>query len=373
MDTNKTTGVAIRRASTFRHRGRYTPYMIRRLQATIREKSGAAPRARTEWMRPQQQEITRALTSGIYAHYNEDMLWRLKKLVSPGNPQDKYIKQKEIGDGRSGKVHKGIEVDGGKEVAIKIMRLVCEKEGDPFIPEFHHEIQNMKNISSETMNHKNIIRYLDSYLVDTELWLVMEFIDGIELREAAAYTLQTQEIAVIFHSILTAVEYIHTNQIIHTDLKSENILMSKRGDVKIAGFGLSRKAQNYLVNYGHSDTTPYIMDPELAHPRCYYNNKVDIWALGITLYQVLYGRAPHEREHAEMIKNCILANCKPSIPDEDKLDPDVADFLDQCLTVNHTKRSSATELLGHRLFQNNQVHSKSQVANLVDKVIYGRE
>jgi serine/threonine protein kinase len=94
---------------------------------------------------------------------------------------------------------------------------------------------------------------------------------------------------------------------------------------------------------------------------------VDIWALGITLIDIITGTVPYEGEDHERIKEHILANGKPLIP-TDAWDRDVADFLDQCLTVNPDQRPSATELLSHRLFQNNDVHEKSVVASLVAKV-----
>jgi serine/threonine protein kinase len=235
--------------------------MLRRLQATVLDKPPqSALVERTEEKSSHVLDLRTALAIGPYAHANQYTFRRLQKLVSPGNPH-KYMKQKEIGEGGSGKVYKGIERDSGKAVAIKVMRLVIDRNGAPYIPEFNHEIENMKNICSQSMNHENIVRYLDSYLVDNELWLVMDYLDGLELRQASAIDMDTKEVALIFYNILKATECIHNNQIVHTDLKSENILLSKRGDVKIADFGLTRTLSDDMVD---GATTIYIMAPELA-------------------------------------------------------------------------------------------------------------
>jgi p21-activated kinase 1 len=213
---------------------------------------------------------------------------------------------------------------------------------------------------------------MDSYLVDTNIWLVMEYLDGTNLSDALPPCgLNNSEITAVFYNVLKALEYIHSKQVIHKDIKVDNILLSKQGEVKLADFGLSKKISNKMVD-GYS--TPFIMAPELARQGT-YDNKVDIWALGIMLYWCFYGVPPYyDEEDDDKTIELILKNGTPPIPNTQRAtmmnvnNTYLANFLDQCLMVNPDDRPSATELLNHiLLFNCDNVNSKSTVTRLVKR------
>jgi p21-activated kinase 1 len=258
-------------------------------KATGVDKSQSAPKKRTESKStPIPAEIAK-LTSGPHARHNHKLFSRLQQLVSSGDPQATYKSTKEIGEGGFGKVYKGIQRNGGQEVAIKVMNLVVERNGASYIPPFlYREIENMRKLP-----HENIVQYMDSYLVKREIWLVMEYIDGIDLRNASlACDMYSSEIDAVFYNVLKALDYIHSMGLMHKDVKSENILLSKQGEVKLADFGLSQRMSDNMIN---GLSTPFIMAPDLAKGGA-YNSKVDIWALGIMLYECFYCVAPYEGE-----------------------------------------------------------------------------
>ena len=296
---------------------------------------------------------------------NQEVLERLHKLVTAGNPLDKYQRLEEIDEGGTSTVYRGIRMSDEKVVVIKVMALYFHWNGTAVIHNRDTEIECIKHISSlEDATNGNITRYLDSYLLNDELWLVIEYVEGINLWKVLPYVPNEEEIAVIFYNVLKALQCIHNNKIVHHDMKTDNILLGLNGDVKITDFGLS----DIVVPVMTQEGTCWYMAPEQIATDS-YDTKVDIWGLGIVLIEVLTMTVPYgDEEDEERVKELIVENGKPSIETDEPLPPDLADFLDQCLTVNPEDRPSATELLGHKLFQKYDVNSTETVASLVDFV-----
>ncbi|KAF4525571.1 hypothetical protein B566_EDAN015060, partial [Ephemera danica] len=156
---------------------------------------------------------------------DEEILERLRTIVSVGDPNRKYTKMEKIGQGASGTVFTAMETCTGMEVAIKQMNLSQQPKKELIINEILVMREN---------KHPNVVNYLDSYLVGEELWVVMEYLPGGSLTDVVTETCMDEgQIASVCREVLQALEFLHLNQVIHRDIKSDNILLGMDGSVKL--------------------------------------------------------------------------------------------------------------------------------------------
>uniref|UniRef100_A0A8C3EWI1 non-specific serine/threonine protein kinase n=1 Tax=Corvus moneduloides TaxID=1196302 RepID=A0A8C3EWI1_CORMO len=135
-----------------------------------------------------------------------------------------------------------------------------------------------------------------SYLVDGELWLAMEFMDGGTLSDVlGAVYLEEGQIGAVCRECLQGLQFLHSRQVIHRDVKSCNILVGTDGSVKLADFGLCAQLTPELSKRSSSVGTPSWMAPEVVRGEA-YGPKVDIWSLGIVGLEMVEGEAPYQRE-----------------------------------------------------------------------------
>ncbi|KAI8844938.1 kinase-like domain-containing protein [Chytridium lagenaria] len=165
--------------------------------------------------------------------------------------------------------------------------------------------------------HPNIVNYLDSYLVKGELWVVMEFMEGGPLTDIIDNNTMTEpQIAAICLETIKGLNHLHLRQIIHRDIKSDNVLLNADGNVKITDFGFCAKLTS---------------DRE-------YGAKVDIWSLGIMAIEMIEVNRP---------LYLIATNGTPTLKSPEKLSSVFKNFLGRCLEVDVTKRATSDELLQH--------------------------
>ena len=273
---------------------------------------------------------------------NQRILELVKLEVSAGNPEDKYIQLEKIGEGVTGNVFRGETIDDGRQVAIKVMEMYSLREPGKIFRRVLDELTNLKHYQ-----HPCIPQYLDSYIVDDSLWLVMEYIDGITLADFLIYhgeSMQMGQTALVCKTVLTALEYLHQNGVIHRDIKNSNIVLGVDGTVKLIDMGYSITEDRKPFRRAG---TPHWIAPEVIE-RTPYDRSVDIWSLGITVISMLTGYTPYTTEMGETLFQLILQNGTPAIVEEDCFEPEVQDFLKQCLQVDPKKRASASSLLKHK-------------------------
>lgn len=157
-----------------------------------------------------------------------DVVAHLKRICSEGDPRDIYRGFVKIGQGASGGVYTGHERGSNRLVAIKQMNLEQQPKKDLII----NEILVMKESS-----HPNIVNFIDSYLCGGELWVVMEFMEGGSLTDVVTFNIMTEgQIASVCRETLKGLQHLHSKGVIHRDIKSDNILLSMEGNIKLSKF-----------------------------------------------------------------------------------------------------------------------------------------
>lgn len=249
-----------------------------------------------------------------------------------------YEKRECIGRGSFGEVYKGVDVSTGKDVAIKLVDL---ERADEEIDVIQREIKVMSQISNPY-----VVQYYASLMRDSTLWIVMEYMSAGSLKELLddVGPFPDDAIATVLKALCKGLDYVHKGSKLHRDIKAANILVSEHGDVKLADFGVAGQMTMTVRQRNTFVGSPFWMAPEVIQESL-YDEKADIWSLGITAFELATGYPPYATAHPYRALMLIPKNDPPRL--DDKHSRSLRDFVAACLQKDPLDRPSAEHLLTH--------------------------
>ncbi|KAL0085468.1 kinase-like domain-containing protein [Phycomyces blakesleeanus] len=265
-----------------------------------------------------------------------------------------------IGKGSFGAVYHAYNYDAEEWIAVKVVNL--PESGNPgssslFVDTKRQEV--IDEIFRETevlinVQHPNIVEYLgsDIDMKSGKVYMFLEYVPGGSISACLRNNGKFDEPLVrnFTRQILEALEYLHSKDILHRDIKGANILIDNNGVCKIADFGLSKTVAKYEA-YNENAQNSYMrgtlnwMAPEMIKSGV-YNGKVDIWSLGCTVVEMLTGKLPWSG-----VNNNNTVIFKLGSGESPPMPTGISDlaksFIEKCLTIEPKDRPSAEELLSH--------------------------
>lgn len=247
-----------------------------------------------------------------------------------------YRLGKTIGKGNFAKVKLARHVLTDVEVAVKIVDKTNLVEAT--LEKLRREVRVMK-----MLDHPNIVKLYEVIETDSTMYLVMEYASGGEVFDylVAHGRMKEKEARLKFRQIVSAVQYCHQKQIVHRDLKAENLLLSGELDIKIADFGFS----NYYTVGEKLDTfcgSPPYAAPELFQGKKYEGPEVDVWSLGVILYTLVSGSLPFDGSNLKELRERVLRG-RYRIPFY--MSTECEQLLKRFLMISPSKRASLEDVM----------------------------
>ncbi|KAK3522626.1 hypothetical protein QTP86_028197 [Hemibagrus guttatus] len=251
---------------------------------------------------------------------------------------DKYEKVKKIGEGSFGKAILVKSREDGHQYVIKEIGIsrMSNKERQ----ESRKEVAVLAN-----MSHPNIVQYKESFEENGCLYIVMDYCEGGDLFKKINNQkglFPEEQILDWFVQICLALKHVHDRKILHRDIKSQNIFLTKDGTIQLGDFGIARVLNSTVELARTCIGTPYYLSPEICENKP-YNNKSDIWALGCVLYEMC--TLKHAFEAGNM-KNLVLNIIRGSYPPVSvHYSQDLRTLLGQLFKRNPRERPSVSAIL----------------------------
>ena len=308
-----------------------------------------------------------------YSTYNGSTIGKNKTLkfdkstfvrMKSKNLFDEYELKEKLGEGAFGFVYK---IEQKKTQFLRAVKAIKRKHVDS---NFINEIKILK-----TVDHPNIIKLFDCYYDNNYYYMIEEYCSGGDLFDYLHRQkyFSEKKASIILKQLLSAVNHLHKKKIVHRDLKPENIVFIKTqfdSDdlfIKLIDFGTSTSTKN--GNLTQEIGTIYYIAPEVFKNN--YNEKADIWSIGIIFYTLICGHPPFRGRREDIIKIKIL-NYNISFPSNNfrNMSQSGINLLKKLLEPDYNKRISAEEALNDEWFvkMENKVDDEIEINNLGNSI-----
>ncbi|KAJ2982741.1 hypothetical protein NQ176_g1192 [Zarea fungicola] len=290
-----------------------------------------------------------------------------------GKEIPQYQLSELIGKGSFGRVYKAKALATGRLVAIKIIDI---EEGDTVNPKLADtysdllkEINALQRLSDS--GAKNVNTVIEALPVGQSMWMVTEYCAGGSvatlMRPTAPGGLQEKWIIPIVREVAEAIHWVHSQGIIHRDLKCANVLITEVGDVQLCDFGVAGVIETKFDKRTTFIGTPHWMAPELFEERASYGTEVDIWAFGSMIYEIASGLPPNVSFGMDFSKlGTHLKQHSPRL--EGDYSTGLKDLVAYCLQHDTSKRPTIEQIQRHRyIFKTEEQYPTSGLAHLAPK------
>lgn len=200
----------------------------------------------------------------------------------------------EVGRGGMAAVYRGVHVQRGFQVAVKVLSPQLAQDPE-FSRRFLREMETLRNL-----RHRHIVTLYEAGQDQGVLYMAMELLDGgsLEQRITGGRTLDVATVVAVLAQVAEALDYAHHRGVIHRDVKPANILFDHSGRAVLSDFGIAKEAgHSSLTHTGAAVGTPAYSSPEQARGLRRLDGRADVYSLGVVAYRLLTGRVPFEREN----------------------------------------------------------------------------
>ena len=263
--------------------------------------------------------------------------------IGPGSVvANRYEILKELGEGGMGAVYKARDRELDRLVALKVIRPELARHAE-ILQRFKREL-----ILARQVTHRNVIRIFDLGVTGNTKFITMEYVEGQDLKTLLRQQKFTTEQAVdIFCQVCRGLEAAHAENVIHRDLKPQNIMLDQQGKVLVMDFGLAHSVEEHgMTQTGALMGTPDYMSPEQAKG-AKADSRSDLFSLGIIFYELLTGKLPFT---SDSLLGTLVARTQQRAKPVREIDPQipqvVSDIVSKCLATDAAQRyQTAGELL----------------------------
>ncbi|KAF0697454.1 Aste57867_11861 [Aphanomyces stellatus] len=293
------------------------------------------------------------------------------RFFAEGQSRLKWKRGDMIGEGTFGKVYKGLNASTGELFAVKQIQVPQDKKHEPeskTLAKLGEEITLMKEL-----RHQHIVRYQGTERDAQFFYIFMEYVPGGSIaRMLAEYGVFDLDLIRKFtRQILLGVEYLHSKDIIHRDIKGANVLVNEQGVAKLADFGCSKQLSSVITTSMEESlrsirgSVPWMAPEGASHCRrrrrgltgnavvkqIGHDFKADIWSVGATVIEMATAKHPWpaNTNHVSVMFQLAIDPTSPPIPES--LPDVVKSFLQRCFCIDPRERATATELLRHPFLQ----------------------
>jgi serine/threonine protein kinase len=289
---------------------------------------------------------------------------------NPALPELSYL----LGEGSFGSVYKGRILPSRKVVAVKVIPIAM---GDEETEKALQEIDILSACSSQY-----IVEYYECIIHNPggpsshsmamgEMWILMEYCRGGSISDiltrlsgqTPALAFDEDIIQAVCASVALGLQYLHSNSMVHRDIKAGNVLVTNGGMVKLADFGVSATISNTMSKRKTVVGSPYWMAPEVIK-ESEYDGKADVWSLGITCIEMAESAPPHANLHPLRAIFLIPQKPPPTLADPDRWSPAMIDFTRVCLTKDTSQRPDSSALSSHPFIRQDVSSLRAREAGL---------